>query len=255
MSIPDFRSDRSQAQQHLLIASALILTVLAGSVAMVVRLTHSGPAGATGRSTPQRSASSGQPDPTAPQAEADPDADISWVDVAGVQVPVSKLHGPRVTDHGRAAGYSHSPQGAALAAVQVLLRASATAGPNVYVPILTSQVTGANVADLTLNLDAEYGRLRSQRGVQDGQPIPGNDGTVLGYIITGYDPLESTARIEVILTAAPLQAAGQLIVFTVSLTWANDDWRVFAPPRGDWSSVARTLGAPPSGMLDYRAMT
>ena len=250
MTLPDFRSDRSQAQQHLLIASALILTVLAGVTVMVARLTHSTPADAANR--PSRPSPSSTPtDP----AEADSNGYISWVDVAGVQVPVSKLHGPRITDHGRAAGYSHSPQGAAIAAVQVLARASATAGPNVYVPILTSQVTGSNVADLTLNLDAEYGRLHTQRGVQSGQPIPGNDGTVLGYIITGYELLESSATIEVVLTAPQLQAAGQVIVFTVSLTWANDDWRVFAPPRGDWSSIARTLGAAPSGMLDYRAMT
>lgn len=248
MTVPDFRSDQSRAQQHLLIASALILTALAGIAVLVVRLAHSSPADAADRPSPQPSASSA---PTT----ADADGDISWVDVAGVQVPVSKLHGPRITDHGRAAGYSHSPQGAAIAAVQVLARASATAGPNVYVPILTSQVTGSNTADLTLNLDAEYGRLQSQRGVRDGRPIPGNDGTVLGYVITGYEPLESRARIDVVLTAAQLQAAGQVIVFTVSLTWAHEDWRVFAPPRGDWSSVARTLGAAPSGMLDYRAMT
>lgn len=149
-----------------------------------------------------------------------------------------------------------------MAAVQILARTSATAGPDVYRPVLAGQVVGANAVTMASQLDEQYERLRHQPGrtVVDGRPIPGNNATVAGYLLTGYDEAPTgydeaagTALVEVLLTAPDL-TAGQVVDFRVSLRWVGGDWRALAPPTGDWGAVARLLNGPPPGTLDYRTL-
>ena len=187
-------------------------------------------------------------DPTPPGTVS---PDVSLAEVAGVQLPVSRRHGPRVTSNGRAGWYAHTERGAALAAVQVLLRTSATAGPRVYRPVMTSQVTGVNTAAMSQLLDQQYEQLRSQRGIAAGEAIPGNDAAVAGYLIPAHDAAAKTATVAIVLTS-PSLPPGQLLRFDVSVVWASGDWRVVAPPRGDWGSVSTVLTARPPGLLDYR---
>jgi hypothetical protein len=173
-------------------------------------------------------------------------ADVTWRQVAGVALPFSRLHGPRITSGGQAAGYSRSEQGAALAAVQILMRTSAAAGPSVYEPILATQVTGANLPAMKLAIEDEYQRLHSSAAQSNG------NAQVVGYLIVAYEATAGNATVDVVVTSPDL--AGQFIRFRIALLWAQDDWRVLAPPSGSWSTVATTLGAPPAGLLDYREM-
>ena len=54
---------------------------------------------------------------------------ISWSVVGGQPVPTSPAHGPRTTEDGRAVGFSHDAQGAALAAVNIGVQLTSEAGP------------------------------------------------------------------------------------------------------------------------------
>lgn len=172
-----------------------------------------------------------------------------WESVAGVKLPVSVAYGPHDETDGRASGYGRRKEGAALAAAQVLMRTSATAGSAVFLPVLASQVAGANTAAFKASTLEQYEQLRNQSGVPDGEPIPNADARVAGYVVRSYS--DTAATVEVVVDSPALRASARLISFVVSLSWSYGDWRVLAPPRGDWGSVATQLGAPPVGMLTY----
>jgi len=242
--MPDTAADpaRRRARRRLLTATAgAVLALVAGTLAAVRLLGSHGPeAGHLSPAARTRSASPGRPA-------------LTWRDVAGVRLPFSPTHGPRVIDHGHAAGYSRTRQGAVLAAVQVLARTSATAGPDVYRPVLGEQVIGPNTVAMGEQLDDRYERLRrrpSNEPIRDDAPIPGNNATVSGYLIDSYDQASGTASVEVLL-GTPDVRPGQVVSFAVTLRWTDGDWRVVAPPTGDWGTVASLLDTAPTGTLDY----
>ena len=166
-----------------------------------------------------------------------------------MRLPVSLAHGPHDQTNGRASGYSRRMEGAALAAAQVLLRTSATAGSAVFLPVLASQVAGANTPAFKASTLEQYQQLRTQTGVPAGEPIPNADARVAGYVVRSYS--DTVATVAVVVDSPALRASARLISFVISLSWSYGDWRVLAPPRGDWGSVATQLGAPPAGMLTY----
>jgi len=178
--------------------------------------------------------------------------DITWTEVAGVSLPFSRTHGPRLTRDGTAGGYSRSATGAALAAVQVVVRTSSAAGPRIYAPVLATQVTGADLPAMRLTINDDYQRLRAQAGVADGEPVPtGGSAQVLGYVVRGIDLQDGTATIDVVLTSPDLSSSARSVAFGVELRWQNDDWRIVAPANGDWGTTATTLGAVPDGLVEY----
>jgi hypothetical protein len=172
-----------------------------------------------------------------------------WETVAGVLLPVSVEHGPRDETSGRAGSYSRTERGAALAAAQVLMRTSATSGSAVFLPVIATQVTGANTAAFKASILQTYQQLRLKSAVPDGDPIPSADARVAGYVVRDYR--DGAATVEVVVDSPSLRSDAELISFAVSLQWCYGDWRVLAPPRGDWGSVATQLGVPPAGMLTY----
>lgn len=233
-------ADRRRAQRLLVISASLavLLAVSVGVVAYVL-LHDSRPGEASSARTPT----------TTVEAAQTP-AETTWVDVAGVQLPVSRTHGPRTVTPAAAAGFSRSEAGAALAAVHILIRSSAAAGPSSFEPTITRQVTGANAAAMKLLARQQYQQLRSERGVADGAPVNG-DARVVGYRVASFGSTGATAGIEVFLTSADVTAKQQLLRFDVQLQWADGDWRAIAPPRGDWGSVTTVLSEQPAGLLRY----
>jgi hypothetical protein len=230
---------RSPGRTRIAIIGA-VAVVLAG-VAVTLLPKAAGPPQPARQAT--AAPSSAQP-PVEPSA-----ADVTWLQVAGVDLPFSRLHGPRITTSGQAAGYSRSEQGAAVAAVQVLIRTSAAAGPEVYGPVLATQVTGANLPAMKLAVEDDYQHLRASRA----QSQATGNARVAGYLINAYDADAGTATVDVVVTSPDL--AGRYVSFRVALVWSHDDWLVLAPPSGSWGSVATVMGPSPAGLLDYGEMT
>lgn len=223
---------------------ALVVSVLAALVVLAL--------GATVLHLWLRDPPTGRAQPTQPQttSTATADRDVQWVRILGVRLPVSRLHGPRTTTATTASGFSDSEFGAALAAVHILIRAGAAAGPGTYEPTITQQVLGVNAAAMKLLAHQEYQQMRVQKNVADGQPVEG-DAEVLGYRVGSYDAMAGTATIEVLLTSPSLRPKGQLVQIDVALQRADGDWKVIAPPRGDWASATKTLATEPEGLLPY----
>lgn len=225
--------------QRLLVMGAVVAVVLALLVAVGIYLLlrDGGSHGAAAPSTP------------AGTTGTHPSADISWAKVAGVELPISRTAGPHTMTAATASGFSDSELGAALAAVHVLIRSSAAAGPNIYGPTITRQVIGANTGAMKLLADQQYQQLRQQAGVPDGAPVVG-DAVVRGYR-SGAFSAGKAATVQVYLASAQLAAQSQLLQFDIQLLRADGDWRVVAPPGGDWGSASTTLASAPGGMLGY----
>jgi uncharacterized protein YceK len=242
-----------RAQGTLAGIAILALLVIVLATALLLRGDGSGAV------TPQQVPRSGQPSAPAsstPAPTLTQTGEVRWQDVAGVQLPFSAVDGPHRTADGLAAGYSHTQAGAALAAIQFLARTSATAGPNIYQPVLDHQVTGSNLPAMRLLLDQQYHQLQAKVGVAEGAVIPGNDATVAGYLVRAYSVRSdgqdaATAPLGVVLSSAQLQAKGEFVEFEVSLIWLRGDWQLIAPPQGDWSTVAEALTATPTDLHDY----
>jgi hypothetical protein len=242
----DRQAERNGARVRIALAAVSFLLVVAVAVAIVVTV---GQATTRDPGLPRDAV-------TPPVSSATPSSspDVRWIEVAGVALPVSRIHGPRITSRGRAARYAHSELGAAFAAVHVLIRTSATSGPQVFEPVLAQQVTGRDTAAMKLLVTEQYEQLRVQYHVPDGEPIPTGDARVLGFRVTTFDAKAGRAWVDVILSSADLGSANRVVAFDVALRWAGDDWRVIAPSDGDWSSRATLLGSPPAGMVPYGAI-
>jgi hypothetical protein len=234
---------RRRARTVLVVSTIVGLCTALGVAVAILRPSHDQTSSST-PAGPQPSTSAG---PT-----LTPEPDVSWQEVAGARLPFSRLHGPRNTSRGEAGGYSRSETGAAIAAVHVLMRTSASAGPAIYAPVLATQVTGTNLPALKLATSDEYERLRAQSRVADGAPIPGNGGAqITGYVVHAYEARAGAATIDVVVTSPDLSSTGRYVSFRVLLSWQHEDWRVVAPPNGDWGSIATTLGAAPAGLVSY----
>ena len=177
--------------------------------------------------------------------------DVTWTPAVGVNLPTSRINGPRITDTATARGFAQSEVGAALAAVHILIRSGANAGPNIYGPTITAQVTGANAPAMKLLNDELYSQLPATSDVEKGAPIPGADASVLGYRVGAYNPSAGPTTIEVYLGSPPLKAKQQAMRFDVQLVWSHEDWRVVAPARGDWGAAATAVTDDVPGLVTF----
>lgn len=232
------QGDSSTARRRLIVAA--ISLVVAASLGLVLLFASH----RDGDDRTQSSPAAGAPAPTFTP-------DVTWAPAVGVNLPMSRLNGPRVVDAGTARGFSRSEVGAALAAVHVLIRSEANAGPNIYGPTITGQVTGANAPAMKLLNDELYSELLSTSSVARGAPIPGADAVVLGYRVAAYDPSDGPTTVDVYLSSPTLKTKRQAVRFNVRLLWSRGDWRVIAPARGDWATAATTVAADLPGLVTY----
>lgn len=151
---------------------------------------------------------------------------ISWVDVHGVQLPVSDAHGPQ--QHNLAGGvgvqgFEQSPQGACLAAMNHPLRA-----------VAASDQTWGEAARLAFAPGAGrdiYSVNRAQISINgfDAEAIP----TMRGCLIA-EDYSSEQATVEV-FTQYPDQSLAQN---TYDMTWSGQDWQIVLPESGQGQVVA-----------------
>lgn len=219
------------------VAAVLVALVVLGAVAVArheppdsAPIAGSGPAAAR---------------PSGPAAAPD----VTWTDVAGMQLPVSRAEGPRCIDELAASCFAPTPAGAAFAAVHLLVRTFPFVGPRVFLPTIDDQVTGTHRAALRRLTRESYESVAEAAGVTDGGPIVSSTAdAVVGYRLSGRDTEDGgapgEARVGVLVRQVADGGSPAFTEFTVTLRWADGDWRLVAPAWGDWRSSARAVTVP-----------
>lgn len=195
--------------------------------------------------------------PAGPPAAAPPATsttavpEVSYQDLAGLELPASRTAGPRDTDAGRARGFAHNDIGAAFAAVHLLVRTFPFVGSTVFGPTIAEQVVGKDAAALARITDQAYAQTARPAKVNPGDPLRSEGGWVAGYRLDSpQTPDERTVRV-LIRQVADLEAEG-FTEYRVHLTWRDGDWRLIAPAWGDWRTAARAMtNADPARYLSY----
>ncbi|MEV0216524.1 hypothetical protein [Micromonospora sp. NPDC050695] len=156
-----------------------------------------------------------------------PPAGVRWELVGQTAVPVSSTAGPTRVSGGTAAGYAHTPDGALIAAAQLMIRSAPSAGRDCWEPTVKDQFVSST--------DREQ-LLAALRANPDDSSEPGELSQIAGYQYQSYTP--DTAVIGLVLRA-PSAGMPRYHVLTLTLLWRDDDWRMQAPPGGAWISLNR----------------
>jgi hypothetical protein len=163
---------------------------------------------------------------------------LGWTSFHGIALPSSAHDGPRRTRRGLARGFADTPRGALLAAVNITVRTAAQWGPAIYQPTITRQVTGPAKDELLKADAAEYAALRAAAHVPDGKPAGRGYAVEAAYRFAAYTPARATV---VIVTEGPGATSTVMAATKIRLTWRHGDWRVIAPPDGDWAAAATAV--------------
>jgi len=167
---------------------------------------------------------------------------LRWRGFHGVELPASQLAGPYAVRGGLAWGYARTPLGALLAAVNIGVRANAQWGPRVFAPTIRAQVTGPGAAALLAACQAAYEQERRAAGLPEGAPLGPVYAAEQAFRWVRYSP---GAAVVGIVTAGPGDQGGLVRAVTrIQVRWSRGDWRVVAPPGGDWGNSAFPLRSP-----------
>lgn len=235
---------RAAGGRHLMLPAAAVAVVLLGA-GLAFAL--------TGRSPASRSPAATAPAPGSPAGAAGPGslgqpqvprvslASVRWSGFYGVELPVSAQAGPYDTSGGMAAGFAHSPLGALLAAVNIGVRANAQWGPRIFTAVIRGQVTGPDAAALLAGCQAAYDQAAQSGQVTGGQPLGTVDVTEQAFRWVAYTP---AAAILDLVSAGP-GSNGATVRASVQMeaVWDGGDWKVVAPPGGDWGNSAAELSS------------
>ncbi|RMI30612.1 hypothetical protein [Nocardia stercoris] len=140
-----------------------------------------------------------------------------WQRVYGASVPFSTSDGPARIDNGLAVGYSHTPQGAALAAAQITYRLNARpADRDLYVRQV--RVTAAQIA--------AYDKARSDGKLPDQQPE-----RVTRYLVApdAFQIENYADDLAIVRLAArgPVTDGKQMwAAVRLVMVWEDGDWRL-----------------------------
>lgn len=176
--------------------------------------------------------------PPAPGHTAGPA--LVWRNFHGIALPTSPQAGPYHTSNGLAWGFNDTRTGALLAAVNIAVRTAPQWGPAIYGPTIRRQVTGPSAATL-LAADARgYAALRAAAHVPDGQPAGRGYAAEAAYRFAAWSPAMATVDI---VTEGPSTTGAVMTVTRIQVLWRAGDWRVLAPPGGDWANSAAVLSS------------
>jgi hypothetical protein len=166
-------------------------------------------------------------------------ARLAWMDLDGAEVPVSRSAGPRHMQDSLAWGFADTPLGALMAAVNIGVRANAWWGPGIFVPTIRGQVTGPGTAALLASCQASYQQASRAQGVPAGQPLGRASVTEEAFRWVTYTP--ASATVEIVSASPGAQGGTARAVTRIEEAWSGGDWRVIAPPGGDWGNSAAPL--------------
>ena len=231
------------ARRRLLPAVAVAAVLLGAGLAFA--LTGRPPASRTPAATapapasPAGAASSGSlGQPQVPQVGL---ASVRWSGFYGVELPVSAQAGPNDTSGGIAAGFAHTPLGALLAAVNIGVRANAQWGPRIFTTVIRGQVTGPDAAALLAGCQATYDQAAQSGQVTGGQPLGTVTVTEQAFRWIAYTP--AAAILDLVSAGPGSNGATVRASVQMEVVWDGGDWKVVAPPGGDWGNSAAELSS------------
>ena len=164
---------------------------------------------------------------------------MRWTSFHGISLPVSTVAGPHDIHAGLASGFTNTPQGAVLAAVNISIRTAALWGPKIFRPTIDHQVTGPDTHTLLANDLRDYATLQASGHLRHGQAAGRGYAALAGYRIDGYTP--TAATVDVITEGPAADASTTMAATRVQVVWVRGDWRVMAPPAGDWTSSSTPI--------------
>ena len=231
----------TRRQPRRMVAAAVLVIVLGAGLAVALAARHgtgggSGGSPAAGRLSP---APHSAPDAGSPELPHVDLAGLRWSDYYGVELPASLAAGPRDTSGGLASGFADTPLGALLAAVNIGVRANAQWGPAIFGPTIRGQVTGSDAAVLLASCQSGYAQASQAAHISGGRPL--GDAYVVeeAFRWAAYTPLDAT--VDLVSAGPGSQGATVRATTRIEVVWAGGDWRVVAPPGGDWGNSATQL--------------
>jgi hypothetical protein len=153
----------------------------------------------------------------------------------GAPVPVSPAAGPFTRGQHLASRFTDTPAGAVLAAVGIAVRTSGQLGPAIFIPTIARQVTGTGSAALLAAARADYAQAATAH--QPGRPGgPAGKATAAarGFRLTSWTPAAATVQVITIADGAD----GRGVVTGLQVRWQRGDWRLVAPPGGNFAAAA-----------------
>jgi hypothetical protein len=166
------------------------------------------------------------------------DRGLTWTGFHGIQLPASATAGPRNSRGGLARGFTDTPQGALLAAVNIAVRTAADWGPAIFRPTVTSQVTGPGARSLLAADIRSYAQARRTSG---GRPSQATTAVEEAYRFEAYAP--AAATIDLVTSGPGSNGNPVLAVTQLRVIWRHRDWRLVAPPAGDWAKVSAGISS------------
>ena len=236
---------RCRARQRRRITAALMALILAAGFLAHEHSTssHTSPP-APARTTPAprpKTTARRAPAPSPATLEADAAQGLTWASFHGMQLPASAA-GPRNTLDGLASGFADTPQGALLAAINIGVRTAAQWGSAIFVPTITRQVTGPATPALLHAEETTYAQLRAAAHVRPGHPAGKGNASEIGYRFLSWSPAAATVAV---VTAGPTASGATVLASTrIQVVWQAGDWRVVAPPGGNWANAANAISSP-----------
>jgi len=166
-------------------------------------------------------------------------ASLRWTSFHGISLPVSTVAGPHDIHAGLASGFTNTPQGAVLAAVNISVRTAALWGTKIFQPTIAHQVTGPDTAALLANDTRDYAAMQAAGHLRHGQPAGRGYAAIAAYRLDAYTL--AAATVDVVTEGPSSSGASVMAATRVQVVWARGDWRVMAPPAGDWTSSSTPI--------------
>ena len=164
-----------------------------------------------------------------------------WFDFYGIDLPVSATAGPHRIHNGLSGGFTDTPLGAVLAAVNITVRTSAQWGPGIYRPTINHHVVGPAAGILLAADNSDYAALRAAAHVAPGRPAGRAYAVEAAYRLVRYTP--GSATVAIVSEGPASNGTAVLAVTRIHVRWLRGDWRVVAPPGGTWSRSAATVSS------------
>jgi hypothetical protein len=229
-------SPARRAPRRLLPAVVAVVAVAAAGLALLIA--RGGTAGNSAAPGRPPAASAPAAGPQLPQVSL---AGLRWSDYHGVELPSSPAAGPRDTSGGLASGFTDTPLGALLAALNIAVRANAQWGPDIYGPTIRDQVTGPDAATLLSSCQADYAQASLAAHITGGAPLGNAYVSEEAFRWVAY--ASSDATVDLVSAGPGSQGTTVQATTRVEVVWSGGDWRVVAPPRGDWGNAAAELSS------------